>query len=262
MVQVGMEALSVSPVACVSGRVSGRRLCAAAVVGLLALPVLAACQSTEPLGRIVLPEVQPWDPPLNPNPRHVVRLHGRAPETLDFRFHIGFRAGTREGDCYNHAGFWEGGGEKGWGYHLYPVRTGEQWNADLVVDRYLPGRCNWNISASVLILVEPTDAREGDSLGAGARMVVTDARALDESAPRCARNSRCFEDYSRLLSNADDAIPVQVRCRRVARTQTVGRSTAFICNEFPQHKTTHRLKAQTRSIEIDLYDLDHEGVPE
>ena len=62
-----------------------------ALAALLTLPMLAACQSTEPLGRIVTPsKVQPSDPPLNPNPTHIVRLHGRAPETLDFRFRIGF----------------------------------------------------------------------------------------------------------------------------------------------------------------------------
>jgi hypothetical protein len=54
-----------------------------ALAALLTLPILAACQSTEPLGRIVTPsKIQPSDPPLNPNPTHIVRLHGRAPETL------------------------------------------------------------------------------------------------------------------------------------------------------------------------------------
>lgn len=80
-----------------------------ALAALLALPMLAACQSTEPLGRIVTPsKVEPSDPPLNPNPKHVVRLHGRAPETLDFRFRIAFVTTVWEGDCYSHAGFWKG----------------------------------------------------------------------------------------------------------------------------------------------------------
>lgn len=224
--------------------------------------MLAACQSIEPLGRIVTPsKVEPSDPPLNPNPKHVVRLHGRAPETLDFRFHIGGMSTNREGYCYNHAGFWEGGGEKGWGYDLYPVRKGEHWEADLVVDRYLPGRCGWKIKGSAMIMVEPHDAREGESTGAGDRLVVADARDRDDEAPRCGpRHPRCTEERSRRLSNPNDAIPVQVRCKRIPPEKKIG-DTSFICNEFPEHKTTHLLKAHTRSIRIDLYDLDHGHVP-
>ena len=234
-----------------------------ALAALLTLPMLAACQSTEPLGRIVTPsKVQPSDPPLNPNPTHIVRLHGRAPETLDFRFRIGFATTSREGDCYNHAGFWEGGGEKTWGYVLYPVRKGEHWEVDLVIDRYLPGRCGWNIRGSAMILVEPLDAQEGDSLGAGARMVVADARDVDDAAPRCRpEQPRCSEKRSRRLSNSDDSIPVQVRCKRVAPEKRIGQ-TSFICNQFPEHKTAHMLKAHTQSVRIDLYDLDHEDVPD
>jgi len=243
-----------------SGDVRRNRFRVLALAALL-LPILGGCQSTEPLGRIVLPEAQPWDPPLNPHPRHVVRLHGRAPETLDFKFSIGFMSTSREGDCYKHAGFWEGGGKKGWGYDLYPVRHGERWEADLVVDRYLPGRCGWNIKGSAMIRVEPLDAEEGDSLGAGVRLVVADTRTLDDSAPRCGpRHPRCSEERSRLLSNSDDSIPVEVRCKRLAPEERIG-STAFICNQFPEHKITHDLKAHTRSIRIDLYDLDHEELP-
>jgi hypothetical protein len=233
-----------------------------ALAALLTLPILAACQSTEPLGRIVTPsKVEPSDPPLNPNPTHIVRLHGRAPETLDFRFRIGFATTSREGDCYNHAGFWEGGGEKGWGYDLYPVRNGEQWVADLVVDRYLPGRCGWNIKGSAMILVEPLDAQEGDSLGAGTRLVVADDRSWDDEVPRCAgMSSRCDEARVRLLENSNDAIPAQVRCKRLPPEKMMG-DTSFICDQFPEHKMVHLLKEHTRRIRIDLYDLDHEDVP-
>jgi hypothetical protein len=238
-------------------RAPKRRIRGLLLVALSMLPMLAACQSAAPLGRIVTPsKVEPSDPPLNPAPTHVVRLHGRAPETFDFRFRIAFLSTSREGDCWNHAGFWEGGGEKAWGYDLYPVRDGERWQADLVVDRYLPGRCAWDIRGSVVIMVEPLDAREGDSLGAGTRLVVRDARHRDDSAPRCKpRNPGCTEERSRRLSNSDDTIPVQVRCKRISPEERIG-DTSFICNEFPEHKTAHLLKRETRRIQIDLYDLD------
>ena len=234
-----------------------------ALAALLTLPMLAACQSTEPVGRVITPsKVQPSDPPFNPNPTHIVRLYGRAPESLDFRFRIGFMTTNREGDCYNHAGFWEGGGEKTWGYILYPMRNGEQWEADLVVDRYLPGRCGWNIRGSAVIMVEPLTAKEGDSLGAGISPVVWDGRNWDEDTPRCEpNNTRCSEERSKRLSNSDDAIPVQVRCRHRSPEEIIG-DTSFICNEFPELKTRHHLKEHTRRIRIDLYDLDHEEVRE
>ena len=237
------------------------RSCGLALAALLA-PMLAACQSTGPLGRIVTPSrVQPSDPPLNPDPRHVVRLHGRAPETLDFRFRVMFVSTNPEGDCWSHAGFWEGGGEKGWGYDFYPVRDGGNRKADLVVDRYLPGRCGWDIKGSAMIMVTPLDAGEGDLLGAGRRLVVADTRALDDDAPRCGQgHPRCSEERSRLLSNSDEAIAVEVRCKRVPPEERGPGRTFFFCNRFPEHKTTHDLEAHTRKIRIDLYDLDHDEV--
>ena len=72
---------------------------------------------------------------------------------------------------------------------------------------------------------------------------------------------RCSEKRSRRLSNSDDSIPVQVRCKRVAPEKRIGQ-TSFICNQFPEHKTAHMLKAHTQSVRIDLYDLDHEDVPD
>lgn len=245
-----------------SARPITKPLYGAALAALMTLPLLAACQSTEFVGRVVTPsKVQPSDPQLNPDPRHVVRLHGRAPETLDFRFRVMFVSTNPEGDCWNHAGFWEGGGEKGWGYDFYPVRNGEQWEADLVVDRYLPGRCGWDIDGSTMIMVGPLDAREGDMLGAGTRLVVADGIDLDDEAPRCApRHPRCSEERSRLLSNSDDGIPVQVRCMRVAPEERRPGRTYFFCDRFPEHKMVHILKGNTRRIRIDLYDLDYEDV--
>lgn len=170
-------------------------------------------------------------------------------------------ATNREGDCYKHAGFWEGGGAKGWSYDVYPIRNGEHWQADLVVDRYLPGRCGWEIRGSAMIMVEPRDAGEGDMLGAGTRLVVADTRTVENEAPRCKPNHpRCSEERSRRLSNSDDSIPVQVKCKRVAPEKRGYGRTFFFCNRLPEHKITHELRAHTRSIRIDLYDLDHEEV--
>lgn len=229
-------------------------------LALLMLPLLAACQTPGPVGRIVTPsKVEPSDPPLNPNPMHVVRLHGHAPKTLDFRFRVVFASTNREGDCWNHAGFWEGGGAKTFAYDIYPVRKGDAWQADLVVDRYLPGRCGWNIRGNAMIMVEPTDAREGDTFMEGMRLVVGDARDRDDNAPRCQPgNPRCSEERSRHLSNSDDTVPAEVRCKRVKPPPLPARGTVFICNEFPEYKTTHLLQNSTRRVRIDLYDLDHD----
>lgn len=244
-----------------SARTQGRGAAVrAAALPLFLLPVLAACQTAGPVGRIVTPsKVEPSDPLLNPKPGHVVRLYGRAPETLDFRFRVAFVATNPEGDCWNHAGFWEGGGGKTFAYDIYPVRKGDTWEADLVVDRYLPGRCGWNVRGNAMIMVEPLDARAGDTFMECMRLVVGDARDRDDNAPRCQLgNPRCSEERSRRLSNSDDTIPVEVRCKRVKPVQRAPRSTVFICNEFPEYKTTHLLQKSTRRVRIDLYDLDHD----
>lgn len=231
-----------------------------ATLALLMLPLLAACQTPGPVGRIVTPsKVEPSDPPLNPNPMHVVRLHGRAPETLDFRFRVGFLSTNREGDCWNHAGFWEGGGEKAFSYDIYPVRKGETWEADLVVDRYLPGRCGWNIDAGTLIIVKPAelDWTHKGLLGGG-QLVISDIRGKDDTAPRCEPgHPRCTEERSRRLSNSDETISVEVRCHRIPPDKRIGDSL-FICNDFPEHKITHLWRQGVTRVRIDLYDLGQE----
>ncbi len=238
-------------------------LARAALGCLLCLPVLAACQSTQPLGRIVTPsDIEDSDPPLNPDPKHIIRLHGRAPATLDFRFRIGFLSTSQEGDCWNHAGFWEGGGEKAFSYDLYPVRKGEDWKADFVVDRYLPGRCGWNIDANVLILVAPLDRPEDISVLGGMRTVIGDARYWDETAPMCKPGMRnCDEARRAGAQNADESIPVQVHCRRRVGKDAIG-DDMFICDEFSAYKTMHYVKDHTRRIRIDLYDHGTTAPPE
>lgn len=237
------------------------------VIWLLIMPTLAACQSSEPLGRIVTPsEAHPSDPPLNPKPKHIIRLYGRAPETLDFRFRKMMVSTSQDGDCWNHAGFWEGGGEKGWGYDLYPVRNGEHWEADFVVDRYLPGRCEWKINASLAIIVSPTEATQWDdrSRAHATKMltVIGDARLWDETAPQCKPGMHnCDEARRARRQNADDTIPVQVNCRIQPLEERIF-DTIFFCNEFADYKDLHYVKDHTRRIRIDLYDYGTTMPPE
>lgn len=224
---------------------------------MLALPMLAACQTAGPVGRIVIAsKAEASDPPLNPNPTDVVRLYGHAPETLDFRFRVAFLSTHREGDCWNHADFWEGGGEKAFSYDIYPVRKGDSWVADLVVDRYLPGRCGWDIDAGTRIIVKPAELEwtHKGLLGAG-DLVIGDARTIDDDAPHCEPASpRCSEARSRRLANSDEAIPVEMRCHRIPEEKRIG-DTRFMCNDLPEHKTTHLLKPGVTRVRIDLYDL-------
>ena len=187
-----------SPVA----RLLGRWLLA----GLLATPALTACQSTQPVGRIVLPKITDTsDPELNPNPQHIVRLHGTAPESLHFKLSVVYASTNREGDCWNHAAFFDGGGEKQWRYVIEPVREGESWKADLTVDRYLPGRCGWMGGGAVLAYVVPVDAEPGESMLSGIGVITRDFRDIDVSKPLCPPRERlCKEDRARLLDNDDE----------------------------------------------------------
>ncbi|WP_024890779.1 hypothetical protein [Luteimonas huabeiensis] len=233
---------------------------------LAALPALAACQSA-PAGRLQLPPPQSSDPPLNPNPTDVIRVYGRAPESLEFWLQIAFQARSSDSDCIIEKPFWEGGGQKGWGYDIHPVREGERWHADIVADRYLPGHCQWDIDAGATMIVRPTGSE---------RVVLVaplgDLRAYEtppDDAWRCTERHRhfdCNEEARRQQFEAsmDPAIPVQILCKRNPPEGRRFGELPFVCNEPRLRngaKVVHRLRPGQREVRIDLYDLDRETPP-
>ena len=226
------------------------------LAGLLAAPALAACQSTQPVGRIVLPKIiDTSDPELNPNPQHIVRLHGTAPESLDFKLAVVYASTNREGDCWNHAAFFDGGGEKRWRYVIEPVREGESWNADLTVDRYLPGRCGWKGGGTVLAYVVPEDAKPEESMSAAMGVVTWDYRDIDVSQPLCRQRERsCDEARRRVRRNDDEAVPVQFRCHRRAQDDIFkGNPTDFLCNfdySGSDVKIAHMVTKKTKDVRV------------
>jgi len=220
---------------------------------------LTACQSTQHVGRVVLPNITDTsDPELNPNPQHIVRLYGTAPASLDFSFRVSYFSTNREGDCWNHAPFFDGGGEKRWAYDLHPVRTGDTWMADLVVDRYQAGRCGWQGGAHLVYYVKPGDASEEETLIGGVGVFIQDYRNKDPNAPVCPPASkRCDEIRSRTLGNSDSSIPVEIRCRRRTPDEWKGMGAIeFMCSPdpvSPVEKVYHHLKNSTKKIEINFH---------
>ena len=240
-----------------------RCLQAACWPALLLPALLGACHTHEPLGRIVIPGgAKATDPPLNPHPRHVVRLHGSAPGSLDFRFRVSFVSTVEDGDCWNHAGFWEGGGEKAFAYDIHPVRNGPEWKADLVVDRHLPGACGWDLNAGVTIFVKPAD-KEWTTAGlqGGVLSVIGDARGLDDTTLWCEPGRpTCDTERARRLANADEAVAVELHCRWKSGEDTIG-DDLFLCSELHGHKILHYVREHTRSVRIDLHDHGTAPIP-
>lgn len=114
----------------------------------LLLSVLAGCSGSN---------VQPGDPDypqLNPNPRHWVVLHGTMDPTLNLQFSAGWvpedpRTGwiSKDPNCSYLVNRFEGAtGPYSVRILLEAKRTGTTYSLRVPMDRFQPGRCNWQFT--------------------------------------------------------------------------------------------------------------------
>src|SRR3546814_13236773 len=88
-------------------------------------------------------------------------------------------------------------------------RHGEEFDAVLIVDKYLPGQCGWAYQESRAAVWKHTGPDDSSAL-----IVLDGTRyALEENTPRCTpRHRNCSEERLRRLGNHDESIPVVIRC--------------------------------------------------
>lgn len=199
------------------------------------------------------------EPELNPSPEKVIRIFGRAPKNLDFRFRAVWEVGKREQGCVVDLPFWEGGGDRAHGLDIPIKRRGERYEAELVVDHYSPGHCEWHFTGAGITVERSGRLEDSDTNG----VIHTNYMFVDDNLPRCLPYMKnCDEARSRLVSNAED-IPVQVRCGTAPPDRRSRNWSDFECNwtlEF-DYKESHQMKPDTSWIQIDVYDLDVESPP-
>ncbi|MDR1075378.1 MAG: hypothetical protein LBL59_03510 [Xanthomonadaceae bacterium] len=229
----------------------------------LLLPMMASCQTVEnrDAEASVPPEAftaENWYQVEKPNPKQIVRIHGRAPETLDIFIMARYVATNAADDrCWRPARHF--GSELLWSRRRLPIRRdGDRYEAELIVDKYLPGPCGWRYEASSAGVMR---AGHPDDLTRYGGWVIDSSRYdVDDSLPRCKpmRNGPdCSEERLWRSSNHDET-PVEVPCH-VGEIES--EIAYFICQRsYGIYKKRHLLRPDTREIEINFYDLDNDPV--
>ncbi|MDR1076737.1 MAG: hypothetical protein LBL59_10785 [Xanthomonadaceae bacterium] len=227
----------------------------------LLLPMMASCQTVE--SRDVEVTVPPeaftaenWYQVENPNPKQIVRIHGRAPETLDIFITAKYRTSNAMDDrCWRPAARF--GSELIWSRDRLDIRrNGEQFEAYLVLDKYLSGPCGWHYEAST---AGATRAGHPNDLSGWGWVIGSDRYDVDDSVPRCSARSGpgCRDERIWRASNHDDTA-VEVPCH-IEKMED--QSASFICQRtYGEFKTQHLLRRDTQEIQINFYDLDNDSV--
>jgi len=211
---------------------------------------------------------KPGEPTLNPSPRQIVRIHGKLPRHLRLAIYHRYGAERMDEDCMRVVGR---------GTLRIPVnlgvtvpasvrRKGDRFESELVVDRYLPGPCGWKYEetrGNVWKAPAPDPNQATIILFSGDRYDV------DDSVPGCPHPPRmdglgCKEERYWRLSNHDERIPVQVRCKIRPIVDALGGpdTSSFRCtdNFDDSYKKYHLIMPFTQAIEMNVYDLDIEKV--
>jgi hypothetical protein len=132
----------------------------------VATPLVATgCQAGEKSTRVAA-DASSRDAILNPKPKQVVKLHGRVPPSLRFEFWVRYSMddvkaeGCRPRDATG--GFLPMLGDFTRVETLAPLYlAGNRYQAELVVDKYLPGPCGWAFEEIKAVVVK--DGRGGGS---------------------------------------------------------------------------------------------------
>lgn len=230
----------------------------ATVVLLAAMPSMGGCQDH-------------LKPQLNPNPQHIIRIVGRLPASLEIDLSASYAITNKDEACTpSVAQQW---GAAGIGSYfrsedLNIVRNGDRYETKFVVDRYLPGQCQWRFTK----IGGGARRKDGDRKWAYAsNPVITGLSFYDPGLENyCVSEDKRSE--CEIERNSRD-IPVIVPCRMFMRTikqpppapPPDGKQSLSCGGNTPVkdylHKKTHQLVSSTGQVRIDFYDLDVEADP-
>ena len=205
---------------------------------------------------------------LNPRPKHIVRIEGRVPKSLDIVLVADYSTGTSDRACYPHPLYQWGLGPNTHRDRIDVKRKNGRYIGELVVDRYLPGPCNWRldkVDVGVLAVDRPEASlqavgevietyyyHEGKSDASGCN--ITDEQAQYWDREKCPTRQNSLD------------VPVIVPCKVKAPNQAFPTSKGgFYCPAGSATKASfkevHRLKPGQKRVLIDFYDLDNEPDP-
>ena len=226
---------------------------------LMLAPSLAGC--TSPAG-LAQPQAKDVTQVLNKKPKHVVRIEGRVPDSLQIEFDAFYLTNTKDMACFTQPGARLGQGPN---YRAEPVevsRKNGRYQATFTVDKYLPGPCNW-----ILMKVNAVIGKTGQPIEEAEvveRVIHTynfyhegsDASGCDTN-PRSMDEGRCPERENSLNT------PVVVPCKVQSFENFPDTPPSFFCRALTraEYKISHRIKRGQKIVQINFYDLDKESDP-
>ena len=237
-------------------------------VSLLLAPSLAGCKSPEGVappaqGKQAPSEAKDMTRVLNKNPKHVVRIEGRVPDSLEIVLGAAYLTDSKDTACFTQPGALSGLGPNYQIDVLDITRSKERYTAEFVVDKYLPGPCNWilwRVNAGVRQADKPDEEMDVVEQVIQARSFYHD----EYDASGCSLNPRSG-DHRRCPTKANSlSTPVIIPCKVVAYGS---KPPNFFCPALTKgdskadYKVSHRITPEQKLVRIDFYDLDQEPDP-
>jgi hypothetical protein len=254
------------------GKTPSRLAFGAMALGLAACATAPAQQTaTQVPSDATAPEVasQVQGPEPNPHPTHIVKLHGKLPRGFDIAFNVSYGTTSTAPECsasFNLGGF--GSASPSSFVYVQQVRHVDGgYEADFVVDKYLPGKCGWKLKGSGAIVTTDEPGLEQQSYGVGA-VLLGDFLGAPPGTPGCPgrpnpEGTGCQEARFWRMFNDNESAPALVRCRSENYSPFGSniQKRGFSCGSPWVYKKGHVLRENTRKVTIDVYDLNHEPDP-
>lgn len=228
---------------------------------LMLAPPLAGC--TPPAG-IAQPQAKDVTRVLNKQPKHVIRIEGRVPDSLQVEFDAVYYTDTKDMACFNHPSARSVPGPNHLAEPIELSRKNGRYQATFTIDKYQPGPCNWTlakINAVVGKTGEPAEEAEVVE-----QVIRTYYFYHDESdASGCSVNPRSG-DHRRCPVEANSlSAPVIIPCKVQSYESFPSSLPSFYCpatsSTKSKFKRSHRIKPGQDRVQIDFYDLDEEADP-
>lgn len=215
-------------------------------------PALASCEDK-------------LSPQLNPDPKHVVRIVGRMPASLEAELRARYAITRQDRACT--PGLlpqWGAGTERGSRSETLAIkRSGDYYETDFVVDKYLPGKCGWRFDGVGASVVRNGNQHDIDVMS----RPLIEGRAFYDPDYQSACIGLDRETCQRIGNSLDT--PVVVPCMLSVRSvplpppaEPSDGASNLLCTSFEyHHKREHLLKPATKQVQIDFYDLETEALP-
>lgn len=225
------------------------------------IPVLGGCQPRD--SNADMPRNAHIAPAINPNPTHIVQISGRIPKSLSAKLFVNYLTDAKDPSCFSHPAAQRGGGPNYRQEMLDLIRQGDSFQAQVMIDKYLPGVCNWRFQSVGAAIVKDGNAGDEtvveDIVSSYLYAAKADAQGCDGTGM-----DDCPQKQNAL------GVPVIVPCVKFLydkpmpgmKQDTVPR--LFCASESMvkgPYKEGHRLRPGQKTIRVDFYDLESEADP-